>query len=167
MDTQKPTFQEPLSEASVIKKDEKIEFSASDNDKISYYKVKLLDQNGHILRSWRKQKEAYYLIPEAVRDQAKVLLARAYDKAGNYTEQQTAVSFAVVPTSVGTQVGTDVGTDMGTSDNDEAVQGAETQNTQIEQPLRPDYGTPPLDTGEGETQSQSKAARWYNPFSWF
>ncbi|HBI16796.1 MAG: hypothetical protein UR60_C0020G0004 [Candidatus Moranbacteria bacterium GW2011_GWF2_34_56] len=84
-DSQKPKFTK-TSQAN-INRNKTINFTASDEEsEIDYYKIKVLDRNGHVLRSWKKQKTDFYSIPVAIRNEAKTVMVRAYDKAGNYAE---------------------------------------------------------------------------------
>jgi hypothetical protein len=168
VDTENPVF-ENQKENNQITKDEIISFSANDEDsKIDYYRVKLLDNQGHILRPWRKQKEASYEIPEAVKDQAQTIIARAYDKAGNKSEQ----IFEVTTTQ---SLASDVSGQV-------EVQGVQT--TKEEQTQTEDRVTNPLQQTETTTTPEelkqtapdltpentpveTKDSHWYNPFSWF
>ncbi len=91
IDTEKPTFKTPFPDKLTQNKNQPITFTATDNNEVSYYKIKLLDKTGHTLRSWKKQKSDTYLIPEVVDDQVQTILVRAYDKAGNYQEERMAI----------------------------------------------------------------------------
>ncbi len=87
LDVQKPIFTVSLPEILTIQKDEKIEFKAIDREtEIDYYKIKLLDKKGHILRNWGKQSENYYFVPEEAVNEVSVIIVRAYDQAENYAE---------------------------------------------------------------------------------
>jgi len=89
VDTEKPIFTDPFPETLTIQKEQPINFPATDEDTgVDYYKIKLLDQNGHILRAWREQEKSAYFIPEEAFSQATTIIVRAYDKAGNYAEEE-------------------------------------------------------------------------------
>ena len=88
IDTQKPTFDQPFPISLTKGRPDRIYFDATD-DNLRYYKVKLLDAQGHIQKNWRQQNEAEYYVPVDVPNGNYIFIARAYDKAGNYAEEQT------------------------------------------------------------------------------
>ncbi|MFA7319688.1 MAG: hypothetical protein WC022_03795 [Parcubacteria group bacterium] len=88
VDTQKPTFNQPFPLALTKGRADRITFDATDSN-LSYYKVELLDSQGHVKNSWREQDEYYYFIPADIPNGKYIMLVRAYDKAGNYAEEQT------------------------------------------------------------------------------
>jgi LysM repeat protein len=115
VDTEKPSFINPLPETLVIQKGQEINFKAKDSNNVEYYKIKLLDKNGHILRSWRKQTKSNYIVPGVVADKAHIVIIRAYDKAGNYEEQQTVVDFETASANINTEVSTEILTEVSTN----------------------------------------------------
>ncbi|MFZ2226154.1 MAG: choice-of-anchor Q domain-containing protein [Candidatus Moraniibacteriota bacterium] len=92
VDTEKPVFINPFSQTLSIQKDDKINFEATDDTGIDYYKIQILDKLGHIARAWRKQIKSFYLIPENILEQADTIMVRAYDKAGNYAEEKAVLN---------------------------------------------------------------------------
>lgn len=89
VDTEKPKFTDSFPQTLTIQKDDKINFESTDDTGVDYYKIRILDNQGHIVRAWRKQTKSFYLIPENVLNQADTIVVRAYDKAGNYAEEKT------------------------------------------------------------------------------
>jgi hypothetical protein len=61
---------------------------------VDYYKIKILNNQGHVVRAWKKQIKSFYFIPESILDQADIIIVRAYDKAGNYVEEKTILNIA-------------------------------------------------------------------------
>lgn len=90
IDSKNPVFVKVFPNVLTVTRREQIEFKAEDQTSgVDYYRVKLLDKNGKILRDWRKQTESYYFIPEDVINEVTTIVVRAYDKAGNSAEQKT------------------------------------------------------------------------------
>ncbi len=93
IDTENPVFEKPFSVSQSIARNDQIIFTATDDDSgLDGYKVKLMDENGRIVRSWRNQDGDWYKIPEAIENGTHILIVRAYDKAGNYAEEQTVLN---------------------------------------------------------------------------
>jgi LysM repeat protein len=92
VDTEKPIFTKPFSQTLTIQKDDKINFEATDDTGVDYYKIQIFDKLGHIARAWKKQTKSFYLIPEDILDQASTIVVRAYDKAGNYAEEEASLN---------------------------------------------------------------------------
>jgi LysM repeat protein len=92
VDTEKPVFINPFSQALSIQKDDKINFEATDDTGVEYYKIQILDKQGHVVRGWRKQTESDYFIPKNILNQADTIIARAYDKAGNCVEEKAVLN---------------------------------------------------------------------------
>ncbi|HBI17264.1 MAG TPA: hypothetical protein DDY52_03930 [Candidatus Moranbacteria bacterium] len=91
VDTKDPIFKNEVynqkNSSHQVTRNERIAFQASDKEtKIDYYKVKILDGNGHIIRKWKKQYEDFYIIPDKIKEEAQTVIVRAYDRAGNYRE---------------------------------------------------------------------------------
>jgi hypothetical protein len=144
-----------------LNKNDKIQFTAEDNDQIDYYKIKLLDKQGHILRSKKQQKDFCY-IPEVILTQSTALIVRAYDKAGNYQEQKAdlaEVKLAVIqPTREVQGVETQ---NVSTETNSEHVNSKDMKN----QDLNPQVSTENLQPKI--QKKETKKFHWWNPFDWF
>ncbi|MDD5084360.1 MAG: chitobiase/beta-hexosaminidase C-terminal domain-containing protein [Candidatus Moranbacteria bacterium] len=88
VDVNAPEFEKPVSKKIMLNGNQRVSFSATDdNSGIDYYKVKLAGA-----RDWRKQYEDFYQIPKGVPGGSYDLYIRAYDNAGNYTEEKTTVT---------------------------------------------------------------------------
>jgi LysM repeat protein len=107
IDTEKPEFIKPFPATLSIQNEETLNFEATDNEQVDYYKIQLLTKAGHILRS-KKQTNSTYAIPEAILGKTAKILVRAYDKAGNYQEEQA--EFANEQTEPKAEVNTEVST---------------------------------------------------------
>lgn len=76
-----------------VMRSERIVFEATDKETdIDYYKVKVLDKKGHIIREWKKQVKSFYVLPDKIKEKAGTIKVRAYDKAGNKKE----INFEVI-----------------------------------------------------------------------
>ena len=99
VDTEDPVFLNPLPSFQNISRDQKITFTAQDEDGIDYYKIKLLNDRGKIHKPWRKQNLDWYIFPESVTDGTYILVVRAYDKAGNDSVQKTTITVEKLQTN--------------------------------------------------------------------
>ena len=165
VDTEKPVFTEPFLTTITS---QPINFKATDNDEVSYYKVKLLDSQGHTIRSWKKQTKSSYTIPASLTAQAKTIMVRAYDKVGNYEEEQANIQLgknsglsATVPKSKptsGQSASKEKINNSATQTSD--VQGVKNVSTSDVQPA----ATPVQAVNQNTSSSRTT---WWNPFTWF
>jgi hypothetical protein len=161
VDTEDPKFNEAISEKMTIGRNQKISFTATDdNSGIDYYKVKLSD-----VRDWRQQSEDFYQIPEDVPNGIYDLLIRAYDKAGNYAEEKTTLNVSQYRNSVSlasASLNPYNNSEMNTLSTENQIQNHTDKNTD----------TAPSNSSSNNSPSPQPQAKpsnfhWYNPFSWF
>ena len=89
VDSQKPTFKEKINKNQTVKRGQKITFSAKDEGLgIDHYKIKLLDNKGHVFKPFQKQTKDYYIIPQTLKDGNYTLVIKAYDEAKNYVQKK-------------------------------------------------------------------------------
>ena len=161
VDTEDPKFNEAIPEKLTLGRNQKIQFTATDdNSGIDYYKVKLAD-----IRDWRQQNEDFYQIPEDVPIGTYDLFIRAYDKTGNYAEEKTTLNIVRFKKSV------DIAS---VSLNPQSNQETNNQNTesQIQSHTDKNTDTAPNNSSSSnppspQPQSQPSTSHWWNPFSWF
>lgn len=159
IDTKKPAFIENLPVTLSISKDQQINFKATDDNDIDYYKVKILDKNGHILRN-KKQNKAWYKIPETIVEKTNTIIVRAYDKAGNWEEQRADIRF-ITPKSGQLALGAELGSGQSAPE----VKGVNEAKEDLTIKTQEDAtGRASADTNNNQTQ---KTFHWWNPWSWF
>ncbi len=91
LDTAKPKFKETIPSQLDIARNDKITFTATDdNSGMDHYEVKLYPAKNY----WREQQDDFYQIPQDVSNGTYDLYIRAYDKAGNYAEELIHVTVA-------------------------------------------------------------------------
>lgn len=170
IDTENPVFTDPFPVSKSIGRRDKITFTASDDDSgIDLYKVKLLDKNGHITRSWRSQNKDFYNIPEAVENGVYIFLVRAYDKAGNYAEQQIKISVAKNQNST-QEAENQPDNPAQTELNNQSQQNSSNSNSgnfNQQTQDQPQVETQNQDKTQIETNLPASEFHWWNPFSWF
>lgn len=94
LDQQGFVFDDPFPSVLSINENEMINFKANIQESdIDYYKVKLFDKNGEIVRGWKKQSESFYFVPQEAIEVAKTLLVRAYNEQGDYVQMSTVLKF--------------------------------------------------------------------------
>jgi hypothetical protein len=95
IDSDKPRFVEPLPPTTTRDPQESISFLASDETtEITHYQVQLYNQQGKVVRKWRKQNDPFYFLPDSLPLGIYTLHIRAYDKAGNKQESQVTIDFS-------------------------------------------------------------------------
>ena len=95
VDTDKPHFVESLPQTTTKDPQEPLSFLAGDKTtEITHYQVQLYDQQGKVVRKWRKQNDPFYFLPESLPLGIYTLHIRAYDKAGNKQESQVTIDFS-------------------------------------------------------------------------
>lgn len=89
VDSEKPTFKEKINKNQTVKRGQKITFTAKDEGLgIDYYKIKLLNDKGHVFKSFKKQTKDYYIIPQTLKDGNYTLVIKVYDEAKNYAQKK-------------------------------------------------------------------------------
>jgi hypothetical protein len=170
VDTTKPIFTSPFSQILTISKNQPIIFTATDAiTRVDYYKIKFLDREGHILRSWKKQKSDSYIIPEKIINQASTVLVRAYDKAGNYEEETASVQFGKTNTKGAISKVTPSQSTLQSTPSSEtlpAQNNVTTSEGYVSQEVTQSQSIPQTQA-QPQTQTQTKTSHWWNPFSWF
>jgi peptidoglycan/xylan/chitin deacetylase (PgdA/CDA1 family) len=165
VDTEKPKFTNPFSKTLTIQKDDKINFEATDDTGVDYYKIQILDNQGHVVRAWKKQIKSFYFIPESILDQADIIMVRAYDKAGNYVEEKTILNIAENQLNIA-----NVNKNTPANNLDNQTSGPEASNNQNVQGVSDEKNNNARDASNRPGQAQSEARetfKWWNPFSWF
>jgi len=161
VDTEDPKFAHSLPENITLGRNGQVKFTATDEDSgIDYYKVKLTD-----VRDWRQQNEDYYQIPENVPNGTYDLFIRAYDRAGNYAEEETIVNVSNYQRSVSL-----ASANLNPTANQETQSiNNQFQNTDLNHDVSANDSSSQTQTAQPQTQTQSatKTFHWWNPFSWF
>jgi hypothetical protein len=165
VDTEDPKFNEAIPEKMTIGRNQKISFTATDdNSGIDYYKVKLAD-----FRDWRQQNEDFYQIPEDVPSGTYDLFIRAYDKTGNYAEEKTTLNVVRFKNSVNfTQIPLNL--DSPAQNTESQIQNHTDGNTDKNTDVAPNSSS---SNNSPSPQLQAKPSppaggfKWWNPFSWF
>ncbi|MFA6183597.1 MAG: hypothetical protein WC682_00670 [Parcubacteria group bacterium] len=88
IDTKKPIFNQPFPPILTKKRSDKVTFDATD-DNLSHYRIRLLNNQGQVQNNWWQQNKDFYIAPKDIPNGVYILIIRAYDKAGNYTEERT------------------------------------------------------------------------------
>ncbi len=165
-----PFFINPLPEKKTLTRKERIDFLAADNPNgsgLSYYKVQLVDMNGKVLKSWRRQgvEESFYLLPESLPLGTYLLNIRAYDKAGNRVDTSIVLNYVSQIQQVSSQTETQTQAEEG------SVQGARTERQVTEEIQNPTNSTQETQqtqqsvTPPALTRPTKNFVLW-NPWTW-
>ncbi len=192
IDSDKPRFVEPLPQTTTRDPQESISFLASDETtEITHYQVQLYNQQGKVVRKWRKQNDPFYFLPDSLPLGIYTLHIRAYDKAGNKQESQVTIDFSKkeeeggqeqenqeiqkaqqlqqTPQTPPSQSEKEEEEKEEQSRNDENVNQNQNQNQNENLNQNP---TPPTSTTQKQQLQKDSSAsstcskRWWNPFTW-
>lgn len=166
VDTDKPEFKEAIKPQMTISKNQRIEFSAKDNDEVDHYQVKLAD-----VRGWRNQNDDFYQIPDTIPSGTYDLFIRAYDRSGNYAEEKTTLSLALYKHPV-SLASVSLSPQNNSESNNQNTQVQPQTKNQTDKNTDRNTDTTPSSSNTNNSSSpqpptQPKTFHWYNPFSWF
>ena len=170
LDTEKPKFKETIPDTLTITHNDKIIFTATDdNSGLDHYEVKLYP----IRNYWRTQNQGYYQIPQSVPNGAYTLYIRAYDKAGNYAQELIHVTVSdakanYVPKAITPKTVNAV--------KPAPINQASTTQTVSTNPIPAIQTKPQVQTPQPETQTSNQQAQpqsdkssfvWWKPWTWW
>lgn len=168
-----PLFTPALPTSLTLSKGQKIDFPAEDTlSGVLYYKVNLANERGHIVRSWRKQKDSFYIVPLSIPAGRYTLSVKAFDRAGNISSHSIPLLYGITPISV-TPPASSKDLTVSPSPETPIIEKPIVEQTPsvVEERSNESVSTPEV-TGNTPTPSQETAdttpsVHWWNPLSWF